>query len=179
MMARDFVRFLRSLALVLVAVGLVAPAAIAETKIATVDFQLALNQVKEAATTKARLEGMFSEKRKNIERMQKQLMSMQQEIESQQAILSEKALAEKTGQYQTLAMQYQQSYVQSEQEMQAQYMQEMDKLIEKMRTVVGQIAEEKKFHLVIEVSEGGAIYSKGVADLTAELVTRYDKAYSG
>mgnify|MGYP002038840812 CR=1 FL=1 len=178
-MAREFVRFLRSLALVLLAVGLIAPTALAETKIATVDFQSALNQVKEAATTKARLEGMFSEKRKNIERMQQQLMAMQQEIESQQAILSEKALAEKTGQYQTLAMQYQQSYVQSEQEMQAQYMQEMDKLIEKMRTVVGQIAEEKKFHLVIEVSEGGAIYSKGVADLTAELVTRYDKAYGG
>ena len=129
--------------------------------------------------TKARLEGMFAEKRKNIEKMQKQLMAMQQEIESQQAILSEQALAEKTGQYQTLAYQYQQAYMQSEQEMQAQYMQEMDKLIEKMRTVVTQIAEDKKYNLVIEVSEGGAIYTKGVADLTAELVTRYDKAYGG
>ncbi len=179
-MARDFFRFLRSFALIFVAVGLLAPgAAVAETKIATVDFQSALNQVKEASMTKARLEGMFAEKRKNIEKMQKQLMAMQQEIESQQAILSEQALAEKTGQYQTLAYQYQQAYMQSEQEMQAQYMQEMDKLIEKMRTVVTQIAEDKKYNLVIEVSEGGAIYTKGVADLTAELVTRYDKAYGG
>jgi outer membrane protein len=157
----------------------IAGSAQAETKIATVDFQAALNQVKESATTKARLEGMFAEKRKNITRMEKELMSLQQEIESQQAILSEAALAEKTGRYQTIAMQYQQAYVQSEKEMQSLYMESMEQLIQKMRTVVSQIAKEKKYNLVIEVSEGGAVYTDGVADLTAELVTRYDKAYGG
>ena len=178
-MRREFQSLLRWLVLVLMSIAWTVQPAQADTKIATVDFQAALNQVKESATTKARLEGMFAEKRKNIERMQKELGALQQEIESQQAILSDAALSEKTGRYQTLAMQYQQAYVQSEQEMQAQYMQSMEQLIQKMRTVVSQIAKEKKYNLVIEISEGGAVYTEGLSDLTAELVTRYDKTYGG
>jgi Skp family chaperone for outer membrane proteins len=64
--------------------------------------------------------------------------------------------------------------MQSEQEFQAAYGQAMETLITKMKTTTELIAKEKVYTLVVEVSEGGVVYSVPTIDLTAELITRFN-----
>lgn len=130
----------------------------AELKVATADFQRALEEINEGEKARTKLEGMFAEKQKAIQDMEKQLGALQKELQAGAAILSPDALQAKQQQYQQLAAQYQQTYMMSEQEMQGTYAQVMEGLIQKMRTICEEIAREKGYDLVLEKGEGGVIY---------------------
>ena len=43
-----------------------------------------------------------------------------------------------------------------------------------MRTTCERIGKEKGYDLILEVSQGGVVYSGASEDITAELVTRFD-----
>ena len=148
-------------------------------KIATVDFQDALNKVKEGATARKKLEGMFEAKRKGIEGLEAQIKSKKDEYDRQAVILSDAARKQKENELMQLQNQYQQVYMQSEGEMQQAYAALMEDLITKMRAIAETIAKEKGFNLVLEVTEGGVVYSAPAFDITAELVKRYDLANPG
>lgn len=167
-----FARFFALFALLFAFAG----TASAQAKIATVDFQRALENVSEGATTKARLEGMFAEKRSALEKMATQLKTQQAELEKQSVILSDAAKAQKMKEFETAYMQYQQAAAVAEGEMQQAYMGAMDSLIEKMKKLTQTIATEKGYTLVIEVNEGGVVYFAPTIDITQELITRYNAA---
>ncbi len=162
------------------AVPALAPAAhAAELKVATADFQRALEEINEGEQARTRLEGMFAEKQKAIQNMEKQLGALQKELQTGAAILSPDALQAKQQQYQALAAQYQQTYMTSEQEMQGTYAQVMEGLIKKMRTICEEIALERGYDLVLEKGEGGVIFSSNTLDITPELIKRYNARHSG
>ena len=89
----------------------------ADAKLCTVDFQRALENVAEGATARARLEGMYSEKKAAIEKMGKSLEAMQSELQKQSAILSDTARQQKEEEFMTAQMQYQQAAQRAEGEM--------------------------------------------------------------
>ena len=73
-------------------------------------------------------------------------------------------------------MQFQQAYQQSEGEMQQAYQGAMETLIAKMKTITQSIATERAYTLVIEVNEGGVVYTAPSIDITDELIKRYNAA---
>ncbi|MDP6934447.1 MAG: OmpH family outer membrane protein [Myxococcota bacterium] len=148
-------------------------------KIATVDFQSALNEVAEGEATRQRLENLFEEKRKAIEDMGRTLEAMQADYQQQALILSEATRQQKEQELYQAQMQYQQTAMQAESEMQQAYATAMEGLLARMRTVSQEIAREKGLSLVLEVTEGGVVFTDGSQDLTAELIKRYDAASSG
>lgn len=152
----------------------------AQLKIATVDFQKAVNAVKEGAAAQAKLKTMFDQKRGSIEQMEKKIQAMSDEYEKQSLILSDAAKKQKEGEIMAAQQAYQQTYMQSEQEMQAAYQGLMESLIGKMKVVAEQIGKEKGYTLVLEVSQGAVVYAgPGAVDITDELVKRYDAAHPG
>ncbi|MDP2305341.1 MAG: OmpH family outer membrane protein [Pseudomonadota bacterium] len=153
-----------------------AGSAFAQTKIATVDFQKALDNVSEGTAAKARLEGMFAEKKVALDKMRSQLEAQQKDLEKQSVILSDAAKKQKEEEFYQAQMQFQQAYQRSEGDMQQAYMGAMETLIEKMKKLSQTIATEKGFTIVIEVNEGGVIYASPTIDMTPELITRYNAA---
>ncbi len=151
----------------------------AELKIATVDLQEAINQVKDGIAAKGRLEGMFAEKQKAIENMEKQLQQMQDEYSKQAMVLPDDARQQREQQIMALQSQYQQLYMDSQQQMQMAYSQEMEGLLAKMREICEEIGKEKAYTLVLEKTEGGVVYAAATTDITAELVKRYDARHGG
>jgi outer membrane protein len=145
-----------------------------QVKIGVVDFQRALNTVKEGAAAKQKLEGMFKEKKAAIDAMEVKLGAMQADYEKQAIILSDQARKQKEMELMQAQQVYQQTYMQSEQEMQAAYGKIMEDLLEKMRKIAEQIAKEQGYNLVLEVTEGGVVYNAGAMDITNELIKRYD-----
>ena len=65
----------------------------------------------------------------------------------------------------------------AEQEMQAAYMQVMEQLMSKLRDQAAEIAVERSFDLVLEVSQGSVVYSASSLDITPEVINRYNVAY--
>jgi len=140
--------------------------------LATVDFQQALNDVNEGKIVQARLEGMYTEKKKALGEMEKQLMAMQQEYEQQALVMTPDALKAKEREMMQAQMVYQQELQKAEMEFQAQYNKEMEILLGKMADICEEIGKEKGYDMVLE-RNAGVVYSSG-ADLTSELVTRYN-----
>ena len=163
--------------LVLAWVALASTAAWAQSvTIAVVDFQSALNQVQEGTAVKAKLDSLYKEKKGAIDQMETQLKTMQEEYQKQSLILSDAARQQKEAEMQQAQMVYQQTYMQSEQEMNDTYNELMAGLISKMRTIAEQIGKEKGYTLILEATEGGVVYNGGAVDITSELVKRYDAA---
>lgn len=158
---------------------LVIPAtALAEFKVAVVDFQEALTQIDEGTTAMARLEGVRDEKMRNIERMRQELTAMQAELRNQSSILSEVALAAKEEEFMNAQMQFQQVAMQAEQELQNQYLAMMEEFFGKLSAVAEEIGKERSYNLVLEATESGVVFHQGVDDITAELVTRYNARHT-
>jgi outer membrane protein len=158
---------------------LVAPAtAMAEFKVAVVDFQEALTQIDEGTTAMARLEGVRDEKMRTIERMRQDLTAKQAELRNQASILSEAALAAKEEEFMNAQMAYQQAAMQAEQELQQMYLGMMEEFFGKLSAVAEEIGTEKGYNLVLEATESGVVFHSGVTDVTAELVRRYNAKHS-
>ena len=148
------------------------PAAAWAGGFATVDFQQALNDVNEGKIVQARLEGMYTEKKKALGQMETQLMAMQQDYEQQALVLTPDALKAKEREIMQAQMVYQQEVQKAEMEFQAQYNKEMEILLGKMADICEEIGKEKGYDMVLE-RNAGVVYSSG-PDLTADLVVRYN-----
>lgn len=165
-------------AVVSTAAGLpaVSAAHAAELKIASVDYQRALEKVTEGETARKRLEAMFQSKKTAIEKMKSNLDAMQADYQKQAMLLSDSAKKDKEDAINMAAMQFQQAYQQSEGEMQQAYQGAMESLITKMKTITTAIATERAYTLVIEINEGGVVYAAPSIDITDELIKRYNAA---
>ncbi|MFZ5475632.1 MAG: OmpH family outer membrane protein [Myxococcota bacterium] len=173
MLARLFAVFALVLAFATPALAQTAP------KIASVDFQRALNEVSEGKAASARLQGMMAEKEKAVEQMRGNLEKLQADYEKQQVILSDAARKQKEEELYTAQMQFQQAYARHQGEMQQAYYGAMETLIEKMRKLAQTIGTEKGYTLIIEVNEGGVVYTSPTIDITDELIKRYNTANPG
>jgi Skp family chaperone for outer membrane proteins len=147
--------------------------------IAVVDFQQALNDVQEGKLASARLDGMFAEKQGAVKRLEGQLQGLVDEYEKQKLILSADTRMAKEQAIMELQRTYQMTAMQAEQEMQAAYASSMEGLITKLRIMAEAMGKEKSYDIVIEVTEGGIVYWGGAADITAELIKRYNAANPG
>ena len=155
---------------------LLAGNAYAEVKVAVVDFQRALNEVKEAEGVRKKLEGMYGERKGTIEKMQKTLEGQRAELEKQSAILSDAARTQKEQEFYRAQMEFQQTYGRYESEMQQAYYSAMEQFIEKMRKIAVAIGQERGYTLVLEATEGGVVYYAPTIDVTEELIKRYNAA---
>ena len=154
--------------------ALVARVEAAEIKLASVDYQRALENVAEGESARKKLEAMFQTKKTAIEQMKTKLDAMQSDYQKQSVLLSDAAKKEKEDAINLAGMQFQQAYEQSQGEMQQSYQNTMDTLITKMKAITQTIATERAYTLVIEVNEGGVVYSAPSIDITDELIKRYN-----
>jgi outer membrane protein len=153
--------------------AVVSTPAAAETKVAVVDLQRAINEVNAGAQAKARIEGAIGQKRASIEAMQADLQQRVETYQKQQMVLSDQARAIKEQELNQAQMTFQQSYVQAQEEMQALEMQLMDELIGKLRPVCEKIAKEKGYTLVLE-SNTGVVWAEPSTDITNEVIKRFN-----
>jgi len=163
----------RFLALVLTCFAFVQPAW-AEVKLATADFERAMNEVAEGAQAKARLDSMFSERKAAVDKLRTAFEAKSAEYQKQQMLYSDTTRAQKEEELNMLGLQYQQAAAQAEGEMQQAYMGTMQSLAEKMRKICQTIATERQYTVVLEASQGAVIYATPSVDITDELIKRYN-----
>lgn len=155
------------------AVALTPDVAYAEQKIAIVDLQRAINEVKDGKAAKAQLEGMMGQKRAALEAMEADLKTRIEAYEKQAMVLSDAARQAKEQELGQAQMTFQQTYMQTQQEIQMAEMQLMDGLIGKLRPVCEKVAKEKGYTMVLE-SNTGVVWAADSVDITDTVIARYN-----
>ena len=169
----------RLLAAVAFLLTFAAPAWGADLKVATVDFQRALNEVNEASTVRTNLEKMYGDRKAAIDKMQQSLVARKADLDKQSVVLSDSARKQKEDEFNKAQMEFQQTYSRYEGEMQQAYYGAMEQFIEKMKKIAVAIGQERQYTLVLEVTEGGVVYAAPALDITEEVIKRYNAANPG
>jgi len=150
-----------------------ATVASAQIKIAVVNVQQAMLDSDELKKASAALEAKYKPKQDELQKMQTDLESIQQQINSGK--LNPQALADlqfdgtkKQREAQRLSDDLQQEFDRDRQDILA-------KAAQKMQTVVKKLAEEKGYDVVVDVSQ--MLYFKPTLDITPDALAAYNKTY--
>lgn len=159
----------------------------ADIKVATVDVQKALQEVKKGRDAKTALEGEFNAKKKKIEDEQNALKKTQEDLEkaTKNVALSQPAREKKVADFQRRAQAFQELVQRSQGEMQQREVELTKPIIEGIRSVVTEVAKKRKIAMVFEANSaapnsGGVasnplLYAEDKSDITQDVINAYDE----
>ncbi len=145
----------------------------AQLKVAVVNVQKAMIDSDKLKKASAEIEAKYKPKQDELNKLQADLTSIQQQLQSGK--LTPQAQADlnlqgtrKQRDAQRLSDDLQQEFDKDRQDI-------LGKAAQEMQEVVKKLAEEKGYDIVIDVSQ--ALYFKPAMDVTAEALAAYNKAY--
>ena len=169
-MKKTIITIIATLSLLFVASGF---AMAQSVSVGIVDFMLALEKTEKDGALK-KLKNEVDKRQKKLTNLEKQIMTTEQEIKENAAVLSEDKMREKMGGYQELILEYRKTAMTYEQEIAEQRAKVLGGIQTKMAEIAAEIAKEKKLDLVIEKNEGAVIFNKPALDFTDELIKKYE-----
>jgi outer membrane protein len=154
-----------------------APLAFADdtVKIGVVDMQKALQTVEQGRKAKAQLEKEYQAKKKELENEEASVRKMADEYKKQSLVLSDEARGKKQGEIQERFMKLQQHTQASQQEMQAREHELTKPIIDHLRAIIGDLAKQRGYSVVLEKNENMVLFSQDKDDFTPDVISAYNK----
>jgi outer membrane protein len=146
-----------------------------EIKIGYVDMQKALQTVAEGKKAKAQLEKEFNAKKKELQGEESAIKKLGEDFKKQSLVLNDDARAKKQGEIQERILRFQELTQRSQMEIQQKEQELTQPLVVRLRALVQSLAKKKNYALVLEKNENTVLYSLEQDDLTAEVVSEFDK----
>jgi outer membrane protein len=159
--------------LVCLALVPLASVASAQTKVGIVNIQKAMADSDELKKASAAVEAKYKPRQDEIAKLQGDLQSIQQQLNSGK--LGEQAAADLQSQGQRKQRDLQRMSDDLQQDFERDRQDILGKASQKMQQVVAKLAEEKALDVVIDVTQ--TVYFKPALDITAEATAAYNKAY--
>jgi outer membrane protein len=163
--------FVTLLAFVAVMLPLVASA----ESIALVDTQLILNDSIVGKAARNNLEGRIKKAQAKLMQMKTDFDKQRTELEKQAAILSGSALESKKEALNKKQVELQRVYQDTQEELAKANEQELSKVVKEIRSVVDELAKERKYNFVFEKDRQTVLYASDRIDISAEVVKILDK----
>ncbi len=152
-----------------------ATAARAQQKLAYVDVQRAIQETEEGKTARARLKGEFEQRKSQIDKKSADLEKMQQDYEKQLPVLSDDAKRKKQEEFQKALLDARKSASDLQEDMNRQEQLAMANILQRLQQVVAEIAERESLSFVMD--KGSLLYGPPAADITNEVVRRYNDRF--
>lgn len=170
-------KLLQHLGTVLLVFGFVAASAPAQadTKIAVVDLQRAINETQDGKQAKGRLKKLFDQRQKSLDEAQNKLKAMKDELEKKKDVLARDVLQKKLEEYQKNFVELQSKYVDYQRELATKEGELTKTIVARMERILRVLGPQRGYTLILERSEGGVVWAPTQLDLTAEVVQRYNK----
>jgi outer membrane protein len=168
-----------SLRLFAVCVGLVSLAGVgtAQNKVAVLNVQKAVLESADIQAAQAALEAKYKPRTQELEKLQREIQSIQQQLQAGQGKLSTQAEADLTAQGQRK----QRELTRSTEDLQADVERERTDILSKatarMHDVVQKLADERGLDMVVDTTV--VLVFKPNLDITADALAAYNKAYPG
>jgi outer membrane protein len=151
-----------------------APRALAQSKIAVVDMQRALNETEDGRAAKAKLGELFKQRQKALDDKQNALKAMKENLEKQRNVLSRDVLQVKMEEYQKLFVDLQGVYMEYQRELQAKEGDLTKGIVLRMQNILRRIGQKEGYALIIERNEAGVIFVPTNFDLTDLVIQKYN-----
>jgi outer membrane protein len=148
--------------------------AFAETKVAFVDLQRALNEVADGKAAKAKLKKEFDLRQKELDDKQEELKKMQADLQARGDAMSEDARRKAQQEMDQKLMDVSRLYAQLQKELTQKEHDATKGIFAKMVTIVKGIAEKEGVSMVFEKTDSGLFYAQPSLDLTNELIRGYN-----
>ena len=152
-----------------------ASAGSAQTKIAIINLQRAVLESAEIKKASAELEARYRPRQQAIEKLQKDIQALQQNLQTNAGKLTPQAEADITAQGQRK----QRELTRLTEDLQADVDRERNDILsrssQRMQEVVKKLAEEKGIDIVTDISN--TVYFKPALEITTESIAAYDKAH--
>jgi outer membrane protein len=152
-----------------------AGAGLAQTKVAVISLQRAVLESDEIQKANAAMVEKFKPRQQEMDKLQKDLQGIQQQLQSGAGKLTPAAESDLTAQGQKKQRDLQRMNEDLQADVNAERNDILGASSRKMAEVVKKLAEEKGYDVVVDTST--TIYFKPALDITAEALAAYNKAY--
>ncbi len=146
----------------------------AQSKIAIVDIQRALNETEDGRNAKAKLKKLFQRRQKTLDEQQASLKKMKESLEAQRNVLSREALGKKLEEYQKALVELQTVYMEYQRELASKEGELTKDIVARMQRILRRIGQKEGYSLIIERNEAGVIFVPTNLDLTDLLIQKYN-----
>ena len=165
------------LAAIALAIAVPQAARAAELKIGYVNLQQAVSEVDEGKAARETLKKEFDAKQKTLDDKQNELKRMKDDLDKQMVVMSDDAKREKAVEFERKVNEMQQVYVQMQKDLQEREREMMKVIYDKMEAVIKDIAAAEGYGYVFEQQNAGLMVAPPQANMTQELVRRYNAKY--
>ncbi len=165
------------LAALALAIALPVAARAAEAKIGYVNLQQAVGEVEEGKAARETLKKEFDQKQKMLDDKQNELKRMKDDLDKQMVVMSDDAKREKAMEFERKVQEMQQVYVQMQKDLSDREREMMKVIFDKMESVIKDIAAAEGYNYVFEQQNAGLMVAPPGANMTQELVRRYNAKY--
>ncbi len=148
---------------VLIAISTVA---LAETKIGFVNSQKILNDAPQAARAKKKIEKDFEKRDQELQKLAKQLQSMQENLDKNAVTMAEGERRNKEREFADLNRDFQRKQREFREDLSQRQNEEMASIFERVNKIIKQIAEAEKYDIIFQE----AVYANPRIDITDKVI---------
>jgi outer membrane protein len=152
-----------------------ASAGSAQSKVAIINLQRAVLESAEIKKASTELEAKYRPRQQKVEALQKELQTIQQNLQSNAGKLTPQAEADLTSQGQRKQRELQRLTEDLQADVERERNDILGRSSQRMQAVVKKVAEGKGIDVVVDISN--AVYFKPDLEITTESIAAYDKEY--
>lgn len=145
-------------------------------KIGYVDIQKALSSCSEGKDAQKKYEDEVGRLQEKLNAKKADFEKLQQNYHKQKSSLSDKARAEKEDELVSREKELKRTFQDSQETLRKRNSQLVGELMKKMRTVVEHYGKNNGYSLVLEKSSPMVLYADGSADITDEVIEKFDES---
>lgn len=143
-------------------------------KIGFVDIQAVISQSKEGQAARGKVAAEATEKQKEISAKEAEIKQMDAEFQKQSPILSDAARKDREEEIRRKLRDLKRLTEDFNRDLAKRETEFINDLLRDVTAVVRDYGKEKEFTLIVEKGQGGVIYGGEPADLTKEILERYN-----
>ena len=149
-----------------VAILSLSAAAMAEGRIGFVNSQKILNDAPQAARAKKKIEKDFEKRDQDLQRIAKQLQTMQENLDKNSVTMAETERRTKEREFNDLNRDFQRKQREFREDLSQRQNEEMAAIFERVNKIIKQIAETEKFDIIFQE----AVYASPRIDITEKVI---------
>lgn len=142
------------------------------TRVALIRMQEAIKDTKDGKKAEQTLRKEIEDRQKKLQSEGQKIQAAMEELRKQGMVMDDKSRAEKEQNIQKQVMQFEENKMRNQQEFAKRDQEISEPIIKKLRGIVGEVAKEKGYTLVIDTSS--VVFAETSDDITDEVIKRYD-----
>jgi outer membrane protein len=151
-----------------------ATAAQAEVKLAFVDMQRALLEVKEGKAAKKKLEKMKKSRQADLDKKQEELKNLQKNFEAQKDFMKPEVRKQKEEEFRKKLADLQLTYAKLQKELAMEEAKLTKGIFARMGRILAKMGKAQGLTMVFEKTESSILWAPQSLDLTNEVIRRFD-----